>query len=223
MPPAIPSDKRPLKRPHEFSEDGLYLDHLNYWLIGVQERYGLIAAAYQKEPDLAQGSDGFWDQLAKNENSDESRERVIRVVKLATARNGAELNKVLADYICTPWISFAQDKRPQVRFGAVDPPYENLHYQPETTRLSRFPAEEVMAVLSVLHLAQAGYLDQLRVCPICGQAFIGARNQPKTCSSKCSKRRHASTPEEKKRRADAARARYDRLFGVPRRRRAQGR
>jgi predicted nucleic acid-binding Zn ribbon protein len=176
---------------------------------------------YRKEPDLAQGSDGFWEQLAKNENSDESRARVLRVVKLATDRNSAELNKVLADYICIPWISFAQDERPKVRFGAVDPSYEILHYQPETPRLCRFPAEEVMAVLSVLQLAQAGYLDELRVCPICGEAFVAIKAAQKTCSAKCSKRRHATTPEERKRRSAAARARYDLTFGVPKKRKAQ--
>jgi predicted nucleic acid-binding Zn ribbon protein len=148
---------------------------------------------------------------------------VLRVVQLASDRNADELNKVLADYICIPWISFGKDKQPKVSFDAVDPSYEILHYHPETPRLCRFPAEEVMAVLSVLQLAQAGYLDELRVCPICDEAYVAIKPDQKTCSAKCSKRLYASHPEERKRRAAAARAKYDGLFGVPKKRRVKGR
>jgi hypothetical protein len=217
MPPVVTSQKSP----RGFSEAELHLDHLNYWLAGVQLRYEQIANTYRGRTDRSECSDNFWEVLAKNENSDESRERVLTVVKLASDHNSVELNKILTDYICTPWVSFGKENQPEVRFGAVDPSYEVLHCHPEIPRLCRFPAEEVMAVLSVLQLAQAGFLDSLRLCPMCGEAYIATKGNQKTCSAKCSKRRYARTPEERTRRAEAARAKYDRTFGVPKKRRSK--
>ncbi len=200
-------------------ENELYLAHLNYWLAKLQNRCGSIAEASRRNPGRA-SSDDFWECLAKNQNTDESRERVLRVVRMVSRRETAELNRVLADYICTPWVSCGKKDRLEVRFDAVDPSYEILHGHPEIPRLCRFPAEEVTAVLAVLHLAQAGFLYKLRACEICNTAFIAIKRDQRTCSSECSKLRYARTPQERKRRAAAARAKYDRTFGVPKKRRA---
>ncbi|MGO8759670.1 MAG: hypothetical protein ACLQG3_16255 [Terracidiphilus sp.] len=218
MPACIPSENEPKYLGERYGvENELYLDHLNYWLVGVQQRYTLIAEDSRSTPGLDSSGD-FWERLAKIENTDESRERVCRVVQMVSRRETAELNRILADYICIPWVGCGKEDRLEVRFDSVDPSYEILHGHPEIPRLCRFPAEEVMAVLSVLHLAQAGFLHKLRVCPICRVAFISSK---RTCSTKCSKRLYASTPKERARRAAVARAKYDRLFGVPKRRRAK--
>jgi hypothetical protein len=208
MPPAIPSEKRQ-HRPQFGVEAELYLDRLNYWLKGVQYRYGLIKKASRKDPGMASDDGfGFWECLAKRQNTDESRARVLQVFRMASECQITELNSVLADYICTPWVRCGKENRLEVRFDAVDLCYEDLHDHQEISRLGRFPAEEVDAVLSVLYFVQAGLLHKLRICEICTEVFIARKSDQATCSTPCSNRRYAITPKERARRAAAQRAKY---------------
>jgi hypothetical protein len=190
-------------------KDSLNLDILNYWLDTLPSKSIELARAKRKylSPEFAKEVAG-WD-FAISENTEESRQRVLRIIQLASERNTPALNKAIEQYVCVPYVMDLPQEGNSLLLHLVpadDSEYCALH--PDTPRLSPFPTGEVSAVLAVLELAQAGFLHQLKSCGQCKQMFFPGRGKQTNCSTECSKRAYSKTPKEKARRAAAARKRY---------------
>lgn len=203
----LPLEKR---RRWGFGDD-IHLGFLNYWVCVLPSKAPMIAQSKRKNPSPKNAKMlAGWDAEI-SANTEESRQRVFRVIQLALERNVEALNEAVGRYICVPYVSILPHESNNlllrlVPADASDANYYTLH--PDEARLSPFPTGEVSAVLAVLELAQAGFLHQLKSCGQCKDRFFPDRPKQNNCSKECSKRAYSKTPKEKKRRAAAARKRY---------------
>jgi hypothetical protein len=159
-------------------------------------------------------------------------------MRLVAERNASAINEAVRHYIFVPYVIFPLEDEglllEQSHAARGDPPtfvdtegkllqdplpgpsFESTH--PDSPIMSPYPAGEGRAVVAILELAQAEFLEHLTPCGDCGQLFFPTRREQKNCSTRCSKRAFAKTPADRERRARNARNKYDLTFGVPKQR-----